>query len=68
MNLLLNQEGIDDSLPDANGKSCKDVAKGKDVIKAIHGAYSPELFQGTSVNESSVGRRRTLQFRISIVP
>jgi hypothetical protein len=47
VNLLLDQEGIDDSLLDANGKSCKDVAKGKDVVKAIQGAYSPELLQGT---------------------
>lgn len=44
VNLLLDQEGIDDSLLDANGKSCKDVAKGKDVVKAIQGSYSPELF------------------------
>ena len=45
VSLLLDQEGIDDSLLDANGKSCKDVAKGKDVVKVIQGAYSPELFQ-----------------------
>ena len=44
VNLLLDQEGIDDSLLDVNGKSCKDVAKGKDVVKAIQGAYLPELF------------------------
>jgi len=44
VSLLLDQEGIDDSLLDANCKSCKDVAKGKDVVKAIQGAYSPKLF------------------------
>ncbi|KAF9653614.1 hypothetical protein BDM02DRAFT_3153048 [Thelephora ganbajun] len=40
VNLLLDQEGIDDSLLDANGKSCKDVAKGKDVVKAIKDSRS----------------------------
>ena len=45
MNLLLDQDGIDDSLLDANGKSCKDVARGEDVIKAIQGTYSYELYQ-----------------------
>jgi hypothetical protein len=68
VNLLLDQEGIDDSLLDADGKSCDDVAKGKDVVKAIQGAYSPELFQGTPGNEIFVGHRHPLQFRLSIVP
>lgn len=40
VSLLLGQAGIDDSLLDANGKSCKDVAKGKDVVKAIQGTHS----------------------------
>ena len=43
VNLLLDQEGINDSLLDANDKSCKDVAKGKGVVKAIQGVYSPKL-------------------------
>jgi len=51
VNLLLDQEGIDDSLLDANGKSCKDVAKGKDVVKAIQGVYPPEFLQGIPRNE-----------------
>ncbi|KAG6812617.1 hypothetical protein H0H92_001836 [Tricholoma furcatifolium] len=38
--MLLEQEGINDALRDAYGKSVKDVARGKDVIKVIHG----ELF------------------------
>jgi len=37
VNLLLEQENVDDSLRDANGKTCKGVARGKDVIKAIDG-------------------------------
>jgi len=40
VDLLLDQEGIDDSLLDTNGKSCEDVAKGTDVLNAIQGAYS----------------------------
>ncbi|KAK0212711.1 Oxysterol-binding protein-domain-containing protein [Desarmillaria ectypa] len=35
VNLLLEQEGINDSLTDANGKTCTDVAKGRDVIRVI---------------------------------
>ena len=45
VNLLLEQDGIDDSLLDVNGKSCKDVAKSKDVVKAIQGAYFPKHLQ-----------------------
>lgn len=37
VNLLLEQEGIDDGLRDAQGKTCRDVAKGKDVLRAIDG-------------------------------
>lgn len=67
VNLLLDQEGIDDALLDANCKSCKDVAKGKDVVKAIQGTRSPESFQGTPRNETSIGYRRPFPFRLSIV-
>jgi hypothetical protein len=56
VDLLLDQEEIDDSLLDANGKSCKDVAKGKGVVKAIQGTYSPGLLQRTPRNET-VGYR-----------
>lgn len=38
VNLLLEQEGIDDTLRDAHGRTCKDVARGKEVHKAIRGA------------------------------
>jgi len=68
VNLLLDQEEIDDSLLDANGKSCKDVAKGKGVVKAIQGVCSPELLRGTPGNETSVGYCRSHQFRLSFVP
>ncbi|KAF8178451.1 hypothetical protein BJ912DRAFT_907979 [Pholiota molesta] len=33
--LLLEQENIDDSLRDSHGRTCRDVARGKDVIRAI---------------------------------
>ncbi|KAK7457229.1 hypothetical protein VKT23_010531 [Stygiomarasmius scandens] len=35
VNLLLEQENIDDTLRDSQSRSCKDVAKGKDVLRAI---------------------------------
>ena len=37
VNLLLEQEGIDDTLRDSNGKTCVDVARGKDVLAVING-------------------------------
>ncbi|KAJ3508300.1 hypothetical protein NLJ89_g5839 [Agrocybe chaxingu] len=40
VNLLLEQENIDDSLRDANGKTCRDVARSKDVIRAIDDSRS----------------------------
>ena len=39
VNLLLEQEGIDDSLRDAQGKTCLEVARGKDTIHAIRGKH-----------------------------
>lgn len=36
VNLLLEQEGIDDTLRDAHGRTCKDVARGKEVQKVLH--------------------------------
>lgn len=37
VNLLLEQPGIDDTLRDRRGQTCRDVAKGKDVVRAIDG-------------------------------
>lgn len=37
VNLLLEQEGIDDTVRDSNGKNCKEVARGKETVKAING-------------------------------
>jgi hypothetical protein len=37
VNLLLEQEDIDDTLRDSNGKTCIDVARGKDVLSVING-------------------------------
>lgn len=39
VNLLLEQEGIDDTVRDSNGKNCKEVARGKDTVKAINGMH-----------------------------
>jgi hypothetical protein len=38
--VLLEQENIDDSLRDSHGRTCRDVARGKDVIRAIDGVWS----------------------------
>jgi hypothetical protein len=38
VNLLLEQPGIDDTLQDSQGQTCKDVARSKDVVRAIEGA------------------------------
>ncbi|KAF8484649.1 Oxysterol-binding protein-domain-containing protein [Russula ochroleuca] len=40
VNLLLEQEGIDDTLRDSNGKTCVDVARGKDVLSVINDSRS----------------------------
>lgn len=37
VNLLLDLDGVDDGLRDANGKTCKDVARSKEIVKAIDG-------------------------------
>lgn len=68
VNLLLGQDGIDDSLLDANGKSCKDIAKGKDVLEAIQGAYSYELLRTPPGYRTPVGCCLSLHFRLSIIP
>lgn len=39
VNLLLEQEGINDTLKDNQGKTCLEVAKGKDTIRAIQGTF-----------------------------
>ena len=39
VNLLLEQDGVNDTLRDGHGRSCQDVAKGKDVAKAIEGLF-----------------------------
>jgi len=37
VNLLLEQDNVDDSVRDANGKTCRDVARNKEVVKVIDG-------------------------------
>lgn len=39
VNLLLDQDGIDDTLRDNQGRTCLTVAKGKETIGAIKGTY-----------------------------
>ncbi|KAG1835395.1 Oxysterol-binding protein-domain-containing protein [Suillus subalutaceus] len=46
--VLLDQAGIDDTLRDNNGKTCKDVAKVKEVIQILQGAYSLSVFVPSS--------------------
>ncbi len=43
VNLLLEQEDIDDTLRDSHGRTCRDVARGKEVQKIIRGAWSLTL-------------------------
>ncbi|KAI0268137.1 Oxysterol-binding protein-domain-containing protein [Gloeopeniophorella convolvens] len=38
--LFLEQEAIDDTLRDSNGKTCVDVARGKDVLRVINDSRS----------------------------
>ena len=38
--MLLDQEGIDDSLRDSEGRTCLEVARGKETIRAIRGKLS----------------------------
>jgi len=41
VSLLLEQENIDDTIRDAQGRTCRDVARGKQVIKLIDGNFEP---------------------------
>lgn len=45
VNLLLEQDGIDDTLRDAQGRTCLEVAKGKEVQRAIKGAQDSFVFR-----------------------
>lgn len=38
VNLLLEQEGVDDTLLDNEGHGARDVARGKDVVRVFDGA------------------------------
>ncbi|KIJ91140.1 hypothetical protein K443DRAFT_135559 [Laccaria amethystina LaAM-08-1] len=40
VNLLLEQENIDDSLRDGQGKTCREVSRGKEVVRAIDDSRS----------------------------
>ncbi|KAL1719000.1 Oxysterol-binding protein-domain-containing protein [Schizophyllum commune] len=40
VNLLLEQENIDDTILDSQGRNCKDVARGKAVVRAIEDSRS----------------------------
>lgn len=36
--LLLEQDLIDDTIRDGHGRTCKDVARGKEIVRAIEGS------------------------------
>ena len=40
VSLLLDQPAVDDSLPDSNGRTCREIARDKDVIRAIEDSRS----------------------------
>ncbi|KAG5650782.1 hypothetical protein H0H81_011080, partial [Sphagnurus paluster] len=40
VNLLLEQDGIDDTIRDAQGRTCRDVARGREVIAAIQDSHA----------------------------
>lgn len=44
VSLLLEQPGIDDTLRDTQGRTCKDVAKGKEAIQVLQGGLPPRSF------------------------
>lgn len=44
MNLLLEQPGIDDTLRDSHGQTCRDVAKSKEVVRMIEGTADSAKF------------------------
>lgn len=37
--LLLDQQDIDDTLRDSHGRTCRDVAKGREAIKVLQGDF-----------------------------
>lgn len=44
VSLLLDQPGIDDALRDNLGRTCKDVAKGKETIQILQGRLARPRF------------------------
>lgn len=44
VSLLLDQPGIDDTLRDNHGRTCKDVAKGREVIQVLNGEFPAQAF------------------------
>lgn len=41
VSMLLEQEDIDDTLRDGHGRSCLEVAKAKEIVRAIQGTRHP---------------------------
>lgn len=48
VNLFLETKGVDDTLRDKTGRNCRDVAKGKEVLRAIDGRCIPLLLSTSS--------------------
>ena len=44
VNLLLEQDSINDTLRDAQGRGIKDVARGKDVVRCLYGSFQFSLY------------------------
>lgn len=44
VSLLLDQPGIDDTLRDNQSRTCKDVAKGKEVVQVLQGRLAHPMF------------------------
>ena len=54
VNLLLEQEGIDDSLRDSLGKTCRDLARGKEVSRTIDGTCSCHTITSQILTKQSI--------------
>ena len=52
--LLLEQEDIDDSLRDSQGKTCRDLARVKEVTRAIDGIYPCHIIYLKDLTEKSI--------------
>ncbi|KAG6883862.1 hypothetical protein C0995_011393 [Termitomyces sp. Mi166 len=66
--MLLEQEGIDDTLQDAKGRSVRDIARGQEVVKAIQDAYLsyPDDTVRTSILHKAARRRNLCLIELAV--